>query len=941
MFPALALAAPLVLRRWPTSRGWLIAAVTGAAALVLMLDVLPPAGLLHPDTTSPIMQILLLAGLMATPLALARWGGAALYALLSLSAFANIYWVYTADWSFVDGPPINPGVGGLAMPRDPLLATTLFSDTGIVGLSAMIVVVLVMLVGWAAAAAWAPVMRRTATAKASSAGATSVAAGAAVAVANAASGAPSRPSSGADRLGGAAPPTVAAMARNPFRRFSAWLQPDPGDPYLRERGRRLDRIDLAVVVGLVLFAFLFRLYRLDTPRSMHFDEVYHARSATEWLADWQEGWTRDTYEWTHPMLAKYLIAAGIVVADPNKVVAETDTGAPYHALAVAPQRRQEGVLDSIVFGAADGGTITARSVMSGEVVADWQAGGPVASLAYDPDQARLLVGMSDSGTVISYDLAAFLSVRGERGPPAAGLTIETGLAGVSEIDVPPDQPALLFRGPDGIVETEKATGVELARSEVVAGGVGYVPGTTGDAPSGPFVVATDLDRNVLVVMDAATLLPDKDINGNPRVETLPSPPVGPIEVRGRGDDAQVWVPVGPLPADNEHPAVLGGITVFDERVNEIDTAPLPGTPSLIGWQSVANIIYIAGFDESSQQPAVWTVQPIGNGGSQSAGFAAFDTTLLSGQPLAMAFDVSDHDQDEDHGRLLLSVTAEDGSGSLVQIDAGSNAFAWRLAGIGFGSMLVALIYLLAATMFSRRRIAVLAGVFVAVDGMSYVMSRIGMNDIYVAVFIAAAYLVFWQVWSGRWPRSAWWALPLVGVLIGLAAATKWVGIYAMLGIWILVFARSSLGRFLLVALVAAIAVVMGFGAPWPFLVVALATLALALVVVWVRPIRLELRDLLGLSATIAVLAAVGLAFTLAYNQVQDARQPGGAVELIFSVLARAAQVAWPAYLLLAGRPYCWSSGRCAPDGPGRAIAGGGCPESWEGSSCPGSAPAWR
>jgi len=315
---------------------------------------------------------------------------------------------------------------------------------------------------------------------------------------------------------------------------------------------------------------------------------------------------------------------------------------------------------------------------------------------------------------------------------------------------------------------------------------------------------------------------------------------------------------------------------------------------------VANIIYIAGFDESSQQPAVWTVQPIGNGGTQSVGFAAFDTSLLSGQPLAMAFDVSDHDQDEDHARLLVSVTAEDGGGSLVQIDAGSNAFAWRLAGIVFGSVLVALIYLLAATMFGRRRIAVLAGIFIAVDGMSYVMSRIGMNDIYVAVFIAAAYLVFWQVWSGRWPRSAWWALPLVGVLIGLAAATKWVGIYAMLGIWILVFARTSLGRFLLVALIAAIAVVMGFGAPWPFLVVALATLALALVVVWVRPIQLELRDLLGLSATMAALAAVGLAFTLAFNQVEGAREPGSAVELVFSVLARGAQVGWPAYLLLAG-----------------------------------------
>ena len=162
MFPALALAAPLILRRWPISRGWLIAAVAGAAALVLLLDVLPATGLLHPDATTPVMQILLLAGLMATPLALARWGGAALYALLSLSVFANVYWVYTADWSFVDGPPINPGVAGLPMPRDPLLAVTLFSDTGIVGLSAMIVVVLLMLVGWAAAMALAPAARRVA-----------------------------------------------------------------------------------------------------------------------------------------------------------------------------------------------------------------------------------------------------------------------------------------------------------------------------------------------------------------------------------------------------------------------------------------------------------------------------------------------------------------------------------------------------------------------------------------------------------------------------------------------------------------------------------------------------------------------------------------------------------------------------------------------------------
>jgi Gpi18-like mannosyltransferase/predicted membrane-bound dolichyl-phosphate-mannose-protein mannosyltransferase len=888
MFPALALAAPLVLQRWRIGWVGLAAAAIGAGLLALLLYARPIAGSTA-DGDLVLVQAGVLVMLVATPIVLAMWGGSSLYALLSVSFFANVYWVYTADWSFVGGPPINPGVNGAAMVRDPFLASTVFSDYGIFAVSGLIVVVLAML-------AWR----------------VSVHARAQELVAERQGGAATPPPPAPEPIRTPAPPPTPTppvgeieergwsrrLATNPFDRLIAWLHPDRRDPYLRERGRRIDRLDLSLLVGLLLFAFLFRLWRLDTPRSMHFDEVYHARSATEWLADWQEGWTRDTYEWTHPMLAKYLIAAGMVVADPNKLIAETSTGAPFSALAVASQRRDVRVVESIVFGGA-GRTISARSVLSGEVVAEWQADGEVGSLAYDADNQRLLVGLAGSGSVSSYATAAFLGSTGPRDPPAPGAAIETGLAGVDQIDVPEGQPATLYRGPDGIVETERATDVEVARSELRAGGVGYVPASSGDSPSGPFVVATDPAKGVLVVLDAGSLLPSDSVDGDGRTEDLPSAPIGPLEVRGQGDDLQVWVPVGPLKADNEHPAVAGGITVFDERIKVIDTAPLPGSPQLIGWQSVADIIYIAGDDTSSGQPAVWTVQPIGNGGSQSAGFAAFDTTLLPGSPLALAFDVSDHDQDEDHARLLMSVAGQDGDGSLVQVDAGSNAFAWRLSGIVFGSILVALVYLLAATMFVRRRIAVLAAVFVAVDGMSYAMSRIGMNDIFVAVFITAAYLLFWQVWSGRWARSAWWALPLVGVLIGLAAATKWVGIYALLGLWILVLARSALGRFLLVALAALVAVVMGFGAPWPFLVISLMALAVALIVVWVKPIQLELRDLLGLASTAVVLLGIGVAFATAFNQVEGARDPRSAVELVFGLLARAAQAAWPAWILLA------------------------------------------
>ena len=43
----------------------------------------------------------------------------------------------------------------------------------------------------------------------------------------------------------------------------------------------------------------------------------------------------------------------------------------------------------------------------------------------------------------------------------------------------------------------------------------------------------------------------------------------------------------------------------------------------------------------------------------------------------MAFDISADSQGDDHGRLILST----GDGALVRIDAGSNAFAWRLAGV--------------------------------------------------------------------------------------------------------------------------------------------------------------------------------------------------------------------------------------------------------------------
>ena len=852
LFAAVALLALVVVARRDDLRGILLASLLLAVAFF----VLP---------TRVHERYLLPALALAAPLLLSGRAWPWIYGALSLAFFANIYWVYTEDWSFT-GTIINPGADGLPMPQDPFLTATLLSDPGIWLVS-------LLTVGVLAVVAWRALRHATGEEDEEAA-------------------APARVPRAPRAEVWAAPGSAREALPPAGPALLPWLSPNPADAYLREPTRRLDRRDALLLLGLVVFALVFRLWRLDVPRGHHFDEVYHARSATEWLSNWQNGWDRDVYEWTHPMLAKYLIAAGILVADPNKVVGSSDLDAPSPAIAVAPQRSSVGRDRSVAFTAAAGGsTIVATDAVTGDELARWDAGGPVAGLAFDADAPRLLVGRADVGTVETYELAGLMASPDGRAPPS-GPPIETELASVSQIDVPRDAEVILLRGPDGVAVIDQATDAVQAAGTGTYGGVAWVH-ATGDGSD--FVAATDPARSAVVFLDGSTLEPALDGDGEELgVIPIDASLIGPLVTRGSGEDQQLLALTGPLAANDEHPATSGGLASIDADAQTLgDLVPLPGAPSLIGHQSLANLVYVAGVSAAGE-PVVWPIEPhIDDRDDTSSGLAAFDETALAAPALAMAFDVSADSQADDHGRLILST----GDGALVRLDAGSNAFAWRLAGVAFGALLVALVYLLAATMFSRRRIALLAAGFVAIDGMSYVMSRIAMNDIFVAVFIVAAYLAFWQIWSGRWARSAWWVLPLVGVLIGLAAATKWVGFYALAGIWILVLARSSLGRLVLVALVAFVTVVGGIGAPWPFLATMLLALGIALAIVHARPIRLDVESAkLALPATGVVIGGVGLAFALVYGQAEG--DAGNAVEILFGLLARGAQAGWPAFLML-------------------------------------------
>ena len=110
--------------------------------------------------------------------------------------------------------------------------------------------------------------------------------------------------------------------------------------------------------------------------------------------------------------------------------------------------------------------------------------------------------------------------------------------------VPDSQTVILFAGPNGIVEVERDTGVELASTELVTSGIGYVPAGSGDV-SEPRVVAVDKAGSGLFVLDGATLQPVTGVSGTEGEIKLESKPVGPLLVQGSGKNLQIWVPVGP------------------------------------------------------------------------------------------------------------------------------------------------------------------------------------------------------------------------------------------------------------------------------------------------------------------------------------------------------------------------------------------------------------
>ncbi len=708
----------------------------------------------------------------------------------------------------------------------------------------------------------------------------------------AASGSAMTPDAGHSRAAPAASAAVALPSWSPRATFEevgirGWFKARLNDPPIRpdrsaslrsEGGGRLDRLDLYLVVLLILGTLLLRTFRLAEPYQMHFDEVYHARTATEFLQSWRYGLSHDIYEWTHPHLAKYLMAAGIVAFGNDGVSATSDLGVPVRAVAVEPRRIDEGAPGGRAgerLHVATGTEIRTYDLKTRDLISVLPAPG-AGALAIDATGSHLVIGHDDGG-IATLELGLI-----DKDSAAAGLVpveLVTVDHPVGHLLVTDDGTEIAAASSDRLTMVGLDSGTVLGSVDL-AGIVDLAPGGSGsalvaavDADTVPGALASDLagilktdaadyesllasaspgttvtlgqpgtgaERTALDKAIAAGTLPGVSVDSIPRIAVADDAGVvfldpehasvistialdggahGLAQVTGL-DDPKLFATSGGGTTDpGYHVIAIGGDAAKDGPA-DLGVHPLPGPGTAVLYDAASQMVHILGSAPNpdlvvdgvqgyaQDQATVYVVEPHGN--AEPRGTAVFaDARLPQGfVPAAWGADFNPDYPSDDRQQILVF----DGAGQSAAIDAGSHAFAWRLPGVIAGALTAALLYLLTRILFRRRLIAGLVGLFVLADGMFFVQSRIGMNDVYVGLFIIAAYTVFAAIWTGSWKgRAAFWiGMPVIGLLLGLALASKWVAAYAIGALLLLILLRSALGRVLGILGLIGITAVLGY-----------------------------------------------------------------------------------------------------------------------------------
>ena len=238
------------------------------------------------------------------------------------------------------------------------------------------------------------------------------------------------------------------------------IRPDRSALLRSEGSGRLDRLDLWFVIVLVVASMVLRTYRLEEPYQMHFDEVYHARTAAEFLQDWRYGLSHDIYEWTHPHLAKYAMAVGLVLWGEDDVAAMSDLEVPVVAAAIEPRRIDETVTGSRAgerLHIATGTEIRTYDLKTRDLISIIAAPG-VSALAVDETGGQLVVGYSD-GRLATVDFGLI----GDGG-------VSTGVEPtvVATLDHPITHLMVTDNGSDAVAaSSDRLSSVDLASGDIL------------------------------------------------------------------------------------------------------------------------------------------------------------------------------------------------------------------------------------------------------------------------------------------------------------------------------------------------------------------------------------------------------------------------------------------------------------------------------------------
>jgi hypothetical protein len=710
------------------------------------------------------------------------------------------------------------------------------------------------------------------------------------------------------------PEFVPMWAMRIWRRVaSPSLRPDRSAALKSEPPGRLNKLDVWVVVALIATILCMRVYRLNEPAQMHFDEVYHARTATEFLQDWRYGIRHDIYEWTHPHLAKYAIAGGLVLFSDDKVTATGSLGVTVKDALVQPRidplvttdgtsadarTRADARLGDRLF-IATGSAVLAYDLQTRTQVASYPIPG-ASALTFAADTGVMYVGTS-GGKIWRIDLTSLDYVRlvghscqscSSRDPlPATALSTQTGFPIVHLYGDSP--PLILAVGATGDLVSTDGTGAIVARSHLdgaadfiplgtAASNLTYTPNATstptatpsessfpspslsptesptpaptdGSPPSTTPISAADEARTLAAVlglnesdvadaMSAAAespgplpfgalteeqiskiqqLIDDGQLPGfalntnDQQVAVAYADGVGAMDLRTLTlqstvptDQPATSIALGPEPSGGVHTGyVTAGNSILLVQVNQEGTGTIvangdqplkvmPGVVTKAVYDGSNKIIQVLG---RTPDGSGWTVYAI-----ETNGNAVFSDARLPFEPVTIGVDATPSTPSTDR-QDLVALAAD---GSMATVDVGQFAFAWRIVGVLFGALMAACLYLLARLLFRRRSVGLLVALFSCIDGMAFAQSRIAMNDTYVGGLLLLGYLVFAWLWLGdKSSRRSWiafWAvMPILGVVLGLALASKWVALYAIASIGVLILVRSALGRLITILAMAA------------------------------------------------------------------------------------------------------------------------------------------